>query len=206
MAKRKLYGLCKTCKDRIECYKPFRVEWIPFEIEKSSCDAKNNEIHQKFFNWTDKYGNIEMFKIDLTKEEKIELHDWLNKIKDFSGGTCGGAFEKYNQIISNSHYRHDKSEYIFKKTGVRTPTPNDFTIDEQNDWYKEQYTKTGVCEECVIKMCCHEICDAKIEEGRGELDNEEKNNGLCKKCVIRDSCRNYSNCIERKKEIKKIKS
>jgi hypothetical protein len=202
MAKRKLYGLCKTCKDRVKCCKRIKDKEHPLlGIEEPPCDARNKEIHQKFFNWTDEYGNTEMYKLDLTKEEKIELKYWLEKAECNSGNT----FEIYRQNISHFQYRHDKSEHIFKTTGVRTPTPDDFTIEEREIWYAYQFTQKGVCKDCIVRMCCSETCDAKVAEQMAAYYERDriKNSGLCEMCVIRDNCRDEKNCIDREQEISK---
>jgi hypothetical protein len=203
MAKRKLYGLCKTCKDRVECFTPIRRNEDPeYDEEKPPCDARNEEIFQKFFNWTDEYGNTGMYKLDLTKEERLELDDWLGK-EEYRKGN---AFETYRRNLRYDKYRHDRSEYNFKTTGVRTPTPDICTVDDIEDWYVRTFKQKGVCKDCIIRMCCSKMCDAKREERNAVWEREDRidKNGLCKECELRLSCQRQSlKCIERAQEIER---
>jgi hypothetical protein len=186
-ARVKKYGLCKVCQDRVDC--------------SDMCDRKEAEIQEKFFHCLDEFGNTEMYKLKLTKREKIELYETLNydSLKDHYP-----ALQIYYENKSHYQYRYDKSEDTFKETGVRTPTPDKFTHKEQDDFYMVRSRQKGVCVGCVVQPSCHKICPSKWAEIYDEEDEliERANriSGICQRCKIRAICV-YDNCIEREQEI-----
>ena len=64
LTKIKEYGLCKACKDRVNCFK--------------ICEPKIVEFQEKFLKCTDEFGNTEMYKMTFTQEDKFELDETLD--------------------------------------------------------------------------------------------------------------------------------
>lgn len=126
-------GVCKNC--------PLG----PSDWCSELCDAKGDEIAEKYFNWTDEYGNTEMVKPYLTEEEDDEFKDYIHR-QEYSGNV--DIWEVIHSLRQDDLRRNYLSKLIFEETGVKRGVTLDevakYEIENQVDLYSELVNESRI--------------------------------------------------------------